>query len=76
MIELWRWVMVGSERIDVTAADHVGSDRGPAGWIAAAQPFSPKLTAVLRRRRVSTRLPRAPSLPVRCRSRLADRGCR
>ena len=31
MIELWRWVMVASEWIDVTAADHAGSDGGAAG---------------------------------------------
>jgi hypothetical protein len=36
MIELWRWVMVGSERIDVTAAGHAGTDRGIPGRIAAA----------------------------------------
>jgi hypothetical protein len=31
MIELWRWVMVGTERIDVTAASRI-----TAGRIAAA----------------------------------------
>jgi hypothetical protein len=31
MVELWRWVMVPSERIDPTAADHTGSRRGTAG---------------------------------------------
>ena len=31
MVELWRWVMVPSERNDATAADHAGSSRGTAG---------------------------------------------
>ena len=31
MVELLRWVMVTSERIDATAADHPGSSRGAAG---------------------------------------------
>jgi hypothetical protein len=35
MIEVWRWVMVGSERIDVIAADHAGSNRDTAERIAA-----------------------------------------
>jgi hypothetical protein len=35
MFKLWRWVMVASERIDATAADHAGSNRGTTGRIAA-----------------------------------------
>ena len=31
MVELWRWVMVPSKRIDATAADHTGSSRRTAG---------------------------------------------
>jgi hypothetical protein len=31
MVELWRWVMVPSERNDATAADHTGSSRRTAG---------------------------------------------
>jgi hypothetical protein len=27
MVELWRWVMVDSQRFDATAADHAGSNR-------------------------------------------------
>ena len=69
--------MVGSEWIDVTAADHVGSDRGPAGWIAAAQPFSPKLNSGAAPP-AGVHAPPARPQPSqgRCRSRLADGGCR
>jgi hypothetical protein len=41
MIELWRWVMVGTERIDLIAADHAGSNRDTAGRIAAADRPAP-----------------------------------
>ena len=34
MIELWRWVMVGSQRIDAIAADHAGRNRGTERRIA------------------------------------------
>ena len=37
MVELWRWVMVASERIDATAADHAGSSRGTAGRSRVAE---------------------------------------
>ena len=37
MVELWRWVMVVSERIDATAADHPGSSRGTAGRSRVAE---------------------------------------
>jgi hypothetical protein len=36
MIESWRWVMVGGQRIDVTAADHAGTARDTAERISAA----------------------------------------
>ena len=31
MVELWRWVMVASKRLDATAADHTVSSRGATG---------------------------------------------
>jgi hypothetical protein len=31
MVELWRWVMVARKRLDATAADHAGSNRGATG---------------------------------------------
>ena len=41
MIELWRWVMVGCERIDVIAADDAGSNRDTAERLAAADRPAP-----------------------------------
>ena len=37
MGELWRRVMVTSERTDATAADHAGSRRGTAGRSRVAE---------------------------------------
>jgi hypothetical protein len=37
MVELWRWVMVTSKRLDATAADHTDSSRGTTWRSRAAQ---------------------------------------
>jgi hypothetical protein len=31
MVELWRWVMVASKRLDAIPADHTVSNRGATG---------------------------------------------
>jgi hypothetical protein len=76
MIELWRWVMVASKQIDVSAANHADCDQGAVrdgGTDLSAEiscpTASPARAAAAPQRRV-------PSADARGRRQLAERACR